>query len=210
MYQEIKSYLYNLLADLVQTDTSVIISVWLIVCGVILFDSLYTLKKRKLKKVGLKKQNTNLKDIIKHHKILPGQNYISKVQKLSGRPDAVVVENSFIIPVERKPFAKKIRDRYIAQLLVYMRLIEEFEGKKPPYGYLILGKNSRRIKIDNTPERQAWLQTLIDEMNAIIEHDAKAIPSPNPSKCSRCSIRYACDFSVVKKDVVKIGKKINS
>lgn len=210
MHLEIKRYIYNLLADLVQTDTSVVISVWLIVCSVILFDSLYTLKKRNLKKIGLKAENKKLKDIIKHHKILPGQSYISKVQKLSGRPDALVVENSFIIPVERKPFAKKIRDRYVAQLLVYMRLIEEFEGKKPPYGYLILGRNSRRVKINNTPERQAWLQTLIDEINAIIEHDEKAIPSPNPSKCSRCNIRYVCDFSAVKKDAIKIGKKVVS
>ena len=74
-----------------------------------------------------------------------------------------------------------------------MRLIEEFEGKKPPYGYLILGKNCRTFKIENSPERQAWLQKMLDEMRSIVE-GAPAIPAPHPKKCKRCDVKESCSF----------------
>ena len=124
---------------------------------------------------------------------LPVREYVSEIQGLAGRPDAVIRENGYLIPVERKPLARKLRDRYVAQLLVYMRLIEEFEGKKPPYGYLILGTNCRRIRIDNTEERQKWLQKIIDEMHAILRGEpAKA--DPHPKKCRKCEVRDSCTF----------------
>lgn len=127
-------------------------------------------------------------------KTLPVRDYISDIQGLAGRPDAVISENGFLIPVERKPLARKLRDRYVAQLLVYMRLIEEFEGKKPPYGYLILGTNCRKIRIDNTPERQAWLQNILDQMREILA-GAEAKPLPHPKKCRKCDMREHCQFA---------------
>lgn len=122
---------------------------------------------------------------------LPTREYISELQGLAGRPDAVIVEDGFFIPVERKPLAKKIRDRYVAQLLVYMRLIEEFEGKKPPYGYLILGANARKVRIDNTEEKQLWLNEKLIQMNNIIQ-GAPTIPDPHPSKCAKCDVKERC------------------
>lgn len=122
---------------------------------------------------------------------LPTKEYISEIQGLAGRPDAVIIENGFFIPVERKPLAKKIRDRYQAQLLVYMRLIEEFEGKKPPYGYLILGANARKVKVENTNEKQAWLNEILTKMNNIIQ-GAPAVPDPQPSKCLKCDVKERC------------------
>ena len=119
--------------------------------------------------------------------------YMSESQGLAGRPDAVIVENGFPIPVERKPLARKIRDRYIAQLLVYLRLIEEFEGKKPPYGYLILGPSCRKVKIENTPERQAWLQTKIDQMRTILD-SGPCVPVPQRQKCEKCDVRKHCKY----------------
>ncbi|MCB0353579.1 MAG: Dna2/Cas4 domain-containing protein [Bdellovibrionales bacterium] len=110
------------------------------------------------------------------------------------RPDAIVVENGFFIPVERKPLAKKIRDRHIAQLLVYMRLVEEFEGKKPPYGYLIIGKGCRKVKIHNSAGRQQWLQKQIDAMREIATKGAQAQATPHPRKCAKCSVRESCSF----------------
>jgi CRISPR/Cas system-associated exonuclease Cas4 (RecB family) len=124
------------------------------------------------------------------------RNYISEIQGLAGKPDALISEGGFIIPIERKPLARKVRDRYIAQLLVYMRLIEEFEGKKPPYGYLILGPNCRRFKIENSPDRQAWLQRLIDEMRGVLAGQATT-PTPHPKKCRKCDVRHACAFKLI-------------
>lgn len=80
--------------------------------------------------------------------IIPAREYISTAQGLAGKPDALVKEGDDIVPVERKPLAKKLRDRYVAQLLVYMRLVEEFEGHRPSKGYLLLGPDCRRVIIE--------------------------------------------------------------
>jgi predicted RecB family nuclease len=169
----------------------------LLICIVIVLDAVYTYTKAKRHAAGIANNKETLSDIIQNRKVIDGQHYLSDIQGLAGKPDAIILENNYIIPVERKPFAKKLRDRYIAQLLVYMRLIEEFEGIRPPYGYLILGKNCRRVKIMNTPERQAWLQTFIDEMQAILSNQAPAIPSPHPQKCNKCAVKNSCNASYV-------------
>ena len=94
-----------------------------------------------------------------------------------------------------------------------MRLIEEFEGKRPPYGYLLLGPKFRRIKIENSEERQKWLQTHIDQMRGILA-GAAAKPAPHPRKCSRCEVRLICRHAMLANGnsdenspaLVKIGK----
>lgn len=124
--------------------------------------------------------------------MLPEREYISQRQGLAGKPDALIEENGLIIPVERKPLAKKLRDRYVAQLLVYMRLVEEFEGRRPPHGYLLIGPSCRRIKVDNTEAKQRWVQGLIDQMRSILG-GGPVHPAPHPIKCSKCDVRDRCD-----------------
>lgn len=124
---------------------------------------------------------------------LAEREYISEGQGLAGKPDALIEENGFIIPVERKPLAKKLRDRYVAQLLVYMRLVEEFEGKRPPHGYLLIGPSCRRIKVENTEAKQRWVQVLIDQMRSVLD-GAEAKASPHPIKCSKCDVKHRCAF----------------
>lgn len=128
---------------------------------------------------------------IEGSKSLPEREYVSQRQGLAGKPDALIEENGLIIPVERKPLAKKLRDRYVAQLLVYMRLVEEFEGRKPPHGYLLIGPSCRRIKVDNTEAKQRWLQGLISEMRSIL-NGGPVQPTPHPIKCSKCDVRARC------------------
>lgn len=121
----------------------------------------------------------------------PTREYISELQGLAGRPDAIIVENGFFIPVERKPLAKKLRDRYVAQLLVYMRLIEEFEGKKPPYGYVILGSKARKLRIENSSEKQDWLTEILKKMNESVR-TGTATPDPQTEKCKKCDVNQSC------------------
>jgi CRISPR/Cas system-associated exonuclease Cas4 (RecB family) len=186
--------LFDLIYEVNKNSSTLILLIFLVVTLVIVLDSLYEHSKRKNKQVGLDtKSQTIGVDGLKN---LPTLTYVSDIQGLAGRPDAVIREKNFIIPVERKPLAKKIRDRYVAQLLVYMRLIEEFEGKKPPYGYLILGAKCKRVKIYNTPEKQAWLQKMLDEMKSIIcGNPAKALPEYQ--KCKKCSVKKHCNFTYV-------------
>jgi len=123
--------------------------------------------------------------------LLPDREYISLSQGLAGRPDALIRENGRVIPVERKPLAKKLRDRYLVQLLVYMRLVEEFEGQRPPHGYLLLGPSCRRIKVENSDNKQAWVSGLIREMRKILEGGCPT-PAPHPVKCAKCAVRERC------------------
>lgn len=121
----------------------------------------------------------------------PTKEYVSELQGLAGRPDAIIIENGYFIPVERKPSAKKLRDRYIAQLLVYMRLIEEFEGKKPPYGYVILGSKARKVKVENSEDRQEWLSQVLVSMREAIKTGVTK-PDPAPEKCKKCDVNNEC------------------
>lgn len=194
MKEEAAATIYNLLYEIAQLDSKFIVLAILMVCAVIVLDCVTTVASEKHKKAGLKSGATTAG--IDGGRNLPVRSYVSDIQGLAGTPDALINEDGYIIPIERKPLAKKIHDRYVAQLLVYMRLVEEFEGKKPPYGYLILGPNCRSFKIENTEERQAWLQKIIDEMRGILA-GAEAVPTPHPRKCARCQVKEVCVHKIV-------------
>jgi CRISPR-associated protein Cas4 len=123
--------------------------------------------------------------------LLPEREYVSTRQGLAGKPDAIVQEDGLVVPVERKPLAKKLRDRYVAQLLVYMRLVEEFEGVRPPHGYLLLGPTCRRIKIPNSDAKQQWVSSMLSQMRKVLD-GGPARPNPHPKKCARCDVRDYC------------------
>jgi len=127
--------------------------------------------------------------------MVPTREYISRSQGLAGRPDALVQEGDEFIPVERKPLARKLRDRYVAQLLVYMRLVEEFEGRRPSKGYLLLGSECRRVIIENSDARQRWLSTLLEQMRCVLG-GGEARATPHPAKCSKCDVRSRCPARV--------------
>lgn len=138
--------------------------------------------------------------------MLPDREYISQAQGIAGRPDAIIEENGKVIPVERKPMAKKLRDRYVVQLLVYMRLVEEFEGERPPHGYLLLGPSCRRIKVENSENKQAWVSGLIREMRRILDGSPPR-PTPHPKKCAKCDVKERCS---ARQDIVGIRESVPS
>lgn len=194
MELELRKYFLHAIEQIATLDTQLILLVVLCAIALMVWDSLDLGSKKKAKESGVQPSTQTVS--IDGSKTLPVRNYVSEIQGLAGKPDALIVEDGFIIPIERKPLARKIRDRYVAQLLVYMRLVEEFEGKRPPYGYLILGSNCRRFKIMNSPDRQAWLDKSLNEMRAILE-GKPAIASPHPKKCSRCDVSKACAFKMI-------------
>ncbi len=144
---------------------------------------------------GFRSSDTTIS--IEGSETLPSREYISLKQGLAGKPDALTEENGFVIPVERKPLAKKLRDRYAAQLLVYMRLVEEFEGTRPTHGYLLLGPSCRRVRVENSYAKQQWLEGLIKEMRSIID-GAPPKATPHEVKCAKCDVRHRCEFATVK------------
>jgi len=209
MREEFGNFFFNLLSDIADTDPQVVLLAILLVATVIVLDSISSHAKVKRKQTGIQKKEETSPDL-RGLQSLPVKSYVSDMQGLAGKPDALISEQGHIIPIERKPLSKKIHDRFVAQLLVYMRLVEEFEGKKPPYGYLILGSNCRKVKIYNTEKRQTWLQKHIDEMKAILTEGLPAVPSPHPMKCKKCYVRDACQFKMdlpEKKQEGSPGKK---
>lgn len=188
-------YIASISKEVSRADYLIIGLLILLTTLIIILETLSKKAKSKQQAAGI---TPEIKSVVTHDvKASANKEYISSAQKLAGRPDAVIKENGYMIPVERKPFSNKIRDRYIAQLLVYMRLIEEFEGKKPPYGYLILGKNSRRVKILNSEARQNWLQKILDEMQAILNEERPVVAAPLKRKCERCSVAKYCDSKIL-------------
>ena len=183
------AWIFDFLYHVSQLQSSVVLLVVLLVVAVMVLDSTSLAAKNEKKEVGVAPQAITVS--VDGSKTLPVRNYISEIQGIAGRPDALISEEGYIIPIERKPLAKKLRDRYVAQLLVYMRLVEEFEGKKPPYGYLILGPKCRTFKIVNSDERQQWLQGMLDSMRGIID-GASSRPLPDVRKCSKCFVRDHC------------------
>lgn len=195
---------YELLLEIASVDTEVILLAILLVMTVIVIDGVSAFARDKRIESGMTPQMSAVG--IEGSKILPVRQYVSDMQKLAGKPDALIVEDGYIIPVERKPLAKKIHDRYVAQVLVYMRLVEEFEGKRPPYGYLILGPKCRRFKIENSDARQAWLQKIIDEMQGILA-GKECVAAPHPRKCRKCDVRKDCAHDQTQDEFVQIKAK---
>ena len=190
-YSQIKAWIFDLLYQIASVDSQLVLLCVLLVFVVVVLDAVSARARKQSSAVGVSPHATTVS--VDGSKSLPVRHYVSEIQGLAGRPDAVISEDGFIIPVERKPLARKIHDRYLSQNFVYMRLIEEFEGKKPPYGYLLLGPNCRRFKVENTSDRQAWLQKMIDEMRLIAE-GAATKPAPHARKCARCDVREVCAF----------------
>lgn len=198
----IPSSLQTFLAEIAELDWRLVALCILVVLAFVILDAALLSARKTKQSIGLSEEKEAVS--IDGVKTLPIKNYVSLMQGLAGKPDAVISENGFIIPVERKPLAKKIRDRYIAQLLVYMRLVEEFEGKRPPYGYLILGPKCKTFKIDNTEGRQKWLDGMLVEMKAHLGtgtgsdmgNGTPVTATPDKRKCDKCFVRVDCQWKV--------------
>ena len=182
----------HLLREISHLNNEVILLFVLIVIAIILLDSFTLAARRKRIRAGIKKSQQKLS--FEGSEQEPVKEYVSPELGLAGRPDAILSENTFLIPVEVKPLARRVRDRYVAQLLVFVRLIEFNEGVRPPYGYLILGPESRRIKIENTEARQKWLSSIIAEMREIAA-GGPALPAPHFIKCGKCDVAGVCQFA---------------
>ncbi len=191
---QLASELASLFEQLSNTTSLVFWLLILLVVLVIVLDAFSTIAQKKRKTSGV---NLKIDSVLSPSSFFKEtKEYISERQLLSARPDALLVEGGYIIPVERKPLANKIRDRFVVELLVSMRLIEELEGKKPPYGYLILGKKARSVKILNTQKKQQWLDRHLMEMRQILDEDFPVKPTPEERKCQKCLVREHCEYKI--------------
>ena len=167
----------------------------LLVLGLIIF--IWDLFDRRSKTLRNKSGLSQASEVIslRTSSMLPSGELVSRRLSLRGKPDAVIREEGHTIPVEIRPLSNKVRDRHVVSMLTHLRIIEDAEGKRPPYGLLILGKDKRPVKIKYAEDKQVWLESLIDEMRAI--HDGvPAMPAPAEFKCRQCDVRDVCRHRV--------------
>jgi CRISPR-associated exonuclease Cas4 len=113
--------------------------------------------------------------------------------QLTGRPDYLVRSSRGLIPVEVKSNAAPDQPyaAHILQLAAYCLLVEEQEGRLPPYG--ILKYRDRAFEIDYTPGLRAQLLASLDALRRDLLARDVARSHDDPARCRGCGYRDSCD-----------------
>jgi len=120
----------------------------------------------------------------------------SNRHRLTGRPDYLVRVREGLVPVEVKsgPAPDPPYESHLLQLAAYCLLVEDQEGRAPPYG--ILKYEDRAFEIDYTPGLRDELLGVLDA----IRHDLGARDvdrsHDQPGRCQGCGYRGRCDQSL--------------
>jgi CRISPR-associated exonuclease Cas4 len=115
------------------------------------------------------------------------------VAGLTGKPDYLVEENGYMIPVEVKSgrAPNLPHDSHIYQLAAYCLLVERAYGKRPPYG--ILRYRDRTFSIDYTPALERELEDLLDAIRLQERRGEAPRSHKEAARCARCGYRDYCD-----------------
>ena len=118
--------------------------------------------------------------------LTPRKVLFSETYDLCGKPDLILKQNGYLIPVEVKNMAQN--DLYAAshrmQLLAYCLLIEETYHLAPPYGLLRYRDQMIEIKYDRKAKKE-----LLKTIQAI--HKGKRSKKTG-FQCSLCGYRSIC------------------
>jgi CRISPR-associated exonuclease Cas4 len=110
---------------------------------------------------------------------------------LVGRPDLIVKRGRSFIPEEKKR-GTRLHESYVAQMGVYLLLVEEHFQCRPPYGVVVLG-NGRRENITNSEQLRASVLTMVETMRSARTQPRSPLPArPHPAKCRGCGQRNNC------------------
>lgn len=123
----------------------------------------------------------------------PEKPYYSAAWGLAGRPDYVLSHRGTLIPVEVKG-GRTPREPYeghVLQLGAYCLLLEEAEGRAPPYGLLRYPEATFRIPFDERLRRR--VAEVLAEMRAAEARGGIARGHWEPSRCRACGYWDVCD-----------------
>ena len=176
--------------ELLSQITEVVALLWLIGASFFLYHSLrasaiasvlrqkHSLVDKTLSFVDDQKRNTKL--------------FVSQKYGLRGRPDYVVTQGDFQIPVEvktgRTPRGPLFS--HIVQLSAYCLLIEEDIGRAPPYGVLRYERVEHEIEY-GADQRKLVMGKLTEMRSALAKGEAHRNHN-RPGKCIGCSRRAGC------------------
>ena len=112
--------------------------------------------------------------------------------KLVGRPDRLVQVGKAIIPEEWKPSAKRVSSSHRLQLGVYLLLVEERSGVRPPYGVVVIS-GGKRVQVANSDQLRAEVLAVAEKIREHRRNIDRAIPVGQPAaKCRACGQRGNC------------------
>lgn len=122
---------------------------------------------------------------------------VSHRYRLAGRPDYLVEEGAALIPVEVKPTrtAAEPYESDIIQLLAYCLLVEEQEGRSPPYGLLIYAEQQWKFPYTRDA-RTLVLETLAALEEARMAREV-ARSHTHAGRCRACSQREHCTEALI-------------
>jgi CRISPR-associated exonuclease Cas4 len=113
--------------------------------------------------------------------------------QLTGRPDYLVRNRKGLVPVEIKSGAAPDQpfSAHILQLAAYCLLVEEQEGRSPPYG--ILQYRDRAFEIEFTPGLRAQLLANLEALRGDLFARDVSRSHNDPARCRSCGYRAHCD-----------------
>lgn len=115
---------------------------------------------------------------------------------LTGTPDYLVQTSRGTVPVEVKPgrAEQEPHESHLLQVLAYCLLLEEEEGKPPPYG--LLRYSSGTFKVDYNRQTRAYLLLILDEMRQAAVANEVDRNHQLPARCRACAYNRVCDQSL--------------
>lgn len=114
---------------------------------------------------------------------------------LAGRPDYLVQDGEWVIPVEVKtgrtpsyPYPGQVM-----QCIAYCALVEERFGVRPPYGIILFEQSGQQFTIDFTPEAERTLIETLAAMRQRLRLAEAHRSHNNPMICAACGYRDQCE-----------------
>lgn len=118
---------------------------------------------------------------------------VSEALGLKGKPDLLLKQNGFVIPVDKKPGRRRAKpyDSQVMQLAAYCALVEATRGVRPPHG--VIRYDDGDTEVPYTPQLEVKLLGVLERMQAI-KRGAEAHRShASPGKCRSCGFNAVCD-----------------
>ena len=124
---------------------------------------------------------------------VPGKPLFSARYGLTGTPDYIVATNSGPVPVEVKPgrTEREPHESHLLQVLAYCLLIEESDGKCPPYG--LLRYSADTFRVDYNRQTRAYLISVLDEMREAAQQSEVHRSHDVAGRCKACAYREVCE-----------------
>lgn len=123
----------------------------------------------------------------------PGNPLFSKTFQLVGQPDYLLATRVGVIPVEVKSSKTPSRPHpsHVLQLAAYCLLVEEMEGRPPPYGFIKYP--DRTFQVPYTSELRHMLLDTLDAMRADLINQAEVHRDHSEiRRCLVCGYRETC------------------